>query len=948
MSKSGIKLLDNGRLHAVKYIFEDGLTIKELEEKNIVRLKSGISSRLTQANYRTETIRTDSTGKRFLMWDSEFIDQNLSFEHACEVIQLMDRTFKQIMKNEGYQSRSIHLDRSIGTEWYELDDKDSLIEIIESTWNKSYRIAYEFVTKTELKDNLFIESFVPRPNQDTLFIDPLVEHFVKQNKATAQSHGGTGKTKMSFRVSEIVTRNILKSPWKTLTFSDTIPNTTQLAYEFAKFFKGQTGNRLMDIYVIGSASTKDYRLLAAWANVIPMSNKMKVKKAIETCYNSKKPAAFFVVNKSANKFLSLAKELNIDFTKWFTILDEIQQYANETDQPKSILSASCAVVSPKFNSLFGKKLGLSATHICRGENCTDPEAVFNDDISKFGPRVVDIGELTARKLGWISDKQGVIIPLPTSPEFLDSLQSKRPFEITDLGIQIYPQHFVAVEGLVKYILPQNKSHILILSTFIKDITLLCALFRGLQKAGKIDKDYEIIEGHAKCGNSCVNQFNRSKKAIMVATRWIGVGQDTFKCDCTFPLYNPSSRSFARQFSMRGDRVYNDKVSLLAFVELESRLQDSIWFEALENIANGEVPNIISEAEFREVISREIIGSNRNPSDGRSPGNVTVVRSTNNDPIVFDKWATLASHISSYTYTDSNGSSKFSDIFNGIYYTEQKCIEEASNFTLYADLLKYNGYICKLINEYGIENEAYAHMQDWFFKSRANNVDYFIEWLQQHQGKSHKEISTIKGPVKIDFLGTVRYFYGGSWHLSKCKELNINYGEILNLKGYNTPHWDKEKVIEVVKQSYSFNEIKKKFGSSLIRFIDDNKLRDECKKYLLAGIYEINKWNDELAIPVIEKYRNISELIKDKNYILARWLKKEKKQQTLWKYFKNPVTKNLYKVLFKGKIYTGTTSELGKILNVSAATIVNRYNAKLKQAKTHSIKFEVIAKHTRYY
>jgi hypothetical protein len=590
------------------------------------------------------------------------------------------------MKLNGYTSREIHKDKSIGTEYVESDDLDSLIEVIKETFDKSYKIAYEYVMKEELPNGIDLYPFEPRKGQDTLFINPIVDYLKLNDLVSAQSHGGTGKTKMSYVVSQLVCETILSKPWKVLAFSDTVPNTVQLASEFSLFYKGQSGKRLMDIYIIGSADKTDYKVLESWANVIQMANPTKVERALKDCYKSSRPSAFFVVNKSAEKFLQLADSSNVNFKNWFTILDEIQQYSTENDQVKIVDSVECAVVNPKYQHLFGKKLSLSATHICRPNNVIDIRAVFNDDVDKFGKRIVDIDELTARGLGWICEKEGLIIPLPTTPEFLESVKEKRPFQTTIKGekFNIHPPHFAAIDTLRKYILPMDKTHPLILTTFIKDIELISNLLKYFQSIGEIESDYEIIEGYAKGGNASVNRFNKAKKAIMIATRWVMVGQDTYKCDCTLPLYNPKSMASSRQFSMRGDRKYEDKVSLLAFAAMDNQLDDSNWFKIMENISNGKIPNIVSEADFKTIIAKPgVIGSHLNPKGGNNVGNVTIVKANNHDPKVFEEWEQLSKHIALKTYTDKNGNSLFSKIMY------KYSMEKLSKYTSMVELIIQN-------------------------------------------------------------------------------------------------------------------------------------------------------------------------------------------------------------------------------------------------------------------
>jgi len=657
---SGLKLLDSGKLHSVFYVHDQN--IKCLNGN--VRLKAGISSLLTPRGYSSQTIRNEGRGKQFIIWDDNYLHQNLTFIQAAEIVTLTDNVFKQLMTGNGYNARDLYQDRSIGTEYYEAEDFDTLIEVIRSTHAKAYKTAYEYVTRTELEGSIWIEEFKPRPGQDTLVIDPTIKYFETYNKGTWEIPGGSGKSKMSLVVSQMVAK-ALNQPWKVLAFSDNIANTVQFASEYSNFYKGQTGKRNMNVYIIGSVSQLDYRTLEAWATVIPTANDEKLRDAITKCYENDQDCAIFVVNKSANSFLNTSKACGVNFKQFFTIMDEIQQYASESDQPKMVTSSQCAVVNPANDSLFGKKLGVTATRICRGHE-RSPLACYNDDQDKFGKNIVRIDEIKARKIGWICEKECMIIPVPVQPELLESLEQKRPLQLT-LGNQIHNIHvpqYTAIEALRKYILPQNKSHILIMSAFIKDVETIAVLLRQMQTLGMVDSEYEIIEGYAKNGASTVNRFNKANKAIMIATRWVGVGQDTYKCDCVFPLYNPGNEWFTRQTSMRGDRKYGEgKVSLLAFVEMQHKLEDNIWYRACTNIANGMIPNIISEAEFTGDTGSTVIGSRLNPRDGSSvqASNVTLIRPRNYDPIMFAQWEDLTNAIATRTFIDSKGNSRFSEI-----------------------------------------------------------------------------------------------------------------------------------------------------------------------------------------------------------------------------------------------------------------------------------------------
>jgi hypothetical protein len=144
---------------------------------------------------------------------------------------------------------------------------------------------------------------------------------------------------------------------------------------------------------------------------------------------------------------------------------------------------------------------------------------------------------------------------------------------------------------------------------------------------------------------------------------------------------------SRQFSMRGDRKYEDKVSMLAFTAMDYQLEDSNWYKIMENISNGHIPNIVSEADFKTIIAKPgVIGSHLNPNGGNNVGNVTIVKANNHDPKVFEKWEDLSKHIALKTFTDDNGDSLFSTIFRNFQIKElekvnslEELIKEKSNY-----------------------------------------------------------------------------------------------------------------------------------------------------------------------------------------------------------------------------------------------------------------------------
>jgi hypothetical protein len=709
---SGLKVLENGRFHAVRYTWEEGLTIKELKDKGVTRLKSGIAIEKTPKDYLKNFLRGDSTGKKMIWWDDNFIDQNLPYGDAAKIIKLMDNIFKTIMKEEGFQSRAIHKDRSLGTEMYENDNYEELLDFIKHTWGKAYRIAYESVTKNELPNGLIYEDFSPRNMQAERMIDPVINYLTNNDKCTIEVPGGSGKSKCGFRISQLVCK-ALGLPWKVLGVGPNISITVQLCNEYSKFYQSQTSQRLLDLYIVGSVNNNDHRLLESWANVYSVSSD-KLPSVMKNCYNSPRDCAFFVVNKSASDFLALANKIGVNFKNFFTILDEIHEYSRETGVPKMVTNSQCAAINPKYNHLFGKKLGLSATHILRPEHITDINAVYNDDLDKFGPCESRVTEIEARSFGWICDKQGVVIPIPTDDIFTNAISENAIFNIEMFGYNkpFNPITYVGVEG-IRLLSYNNK--ILVLVSRRVDIAMIADVLRLYQDNEQLDNNFNIIEGYAECNNACINTFNKSKRAIMIATRWVGVGNDTYTCDCTLPLYNPESRAFVRQFGMRGDRVYYDKVTTFALVASESRLEDSPWFESLQMISNGEQLNIVSSNQFRQE-HQTIIGGTRN---------VTLIRPERTErPEIALQWEEIMRSVSTKDYIDpATGKSRFSEIVY-INYTPEMIL----------DYVKEQGYTTKTEWQECPEGNKYY--------SNAHKLGC-MDWVVEQTNLEHKHLNIEK-------------------------------------------------------------------------------------------------------------------------------------------------------------------------------------------------------------
>lgn len=733
---SGLTVLEDGSLHAVRYIFEEGLTIKELENKGVARVKSGISQRLNKKEYLSELVRGDGTGKKMLWWDDNFIDQSLTYEQASEVIKTMDKIFNTMMVDNGYQVRKIYRTRKVGTEWFESDDKMSLIDTIKYTWNLAYRLAYSFVTKTEAPNAEVINSFVHRPLQDTLMTIPSIEGFRVLDRMTWEVPGGSGKSKCSMYVSQQVCKE-LGLPWKVLGVAPDRAMAAQLCDEFSKFYRGQKGERLMNLYIIGSLDASDWRAISAWANVIQVSNELELEKMLIDVTSSKQDCGIFVVNKSVGSFLATAKELGVDFKEFFTIIDEIHNYARENGKPYTVDSPRCAIYNPDFNELFGKRLGLSATHINRDEARVPfierPDAIFNDDMDKNGPCWVRITETEARSYGWICDKQGVLLPVPTDDTFVNALANKDSFTFPVEGnpFKFHPITFVGVEGIRTLAPTHNK--IIALCSYRADVGEICRLLREYQSVGLLDDDFVILEGYVENSTQLIAKFNeQGKRVILVATRWIGVGNDTYTCDCTIPLYNPKSRAYARQFGMRGDRVYDDKITTFAMVIHEDQLEDSPFYETLQMISNGEDLQIVSQAEFRTPRRRTV--------GGRVTGNITMVQGPRNNRETSNEVAVVLQEIMSSVakreFIDPiTGKSRFSEIagLNIMWYDYDmvaECVREHGftkkvEFQLHPEGSRYylgarrGGFLDDIIKEFNLQFNYRYEREDW-----DNMIEYY--------------------------------------------------------------------------------------------------------------------------------------------------------------------------------------------------------------------------------
>lgn len=711
-------ILVNGNPYAIFYGHTEPYTIKELEDESIYRIKAGRSTNLSIKSYRKKRMKTnDLTGKKFLWWDNIFDtiidDKSLTIEECEKIAQLSDTLFKRQMRLAGYQANLIHKNEIIGDEVYESNDIDSLESFIHSTFKKCIEVAYTAITFNPFKGVIKPAIFNPRNGQEEYFINPLFDYFEVNDTALAAVHGGSGKTKMSCRLSELVCRDIYKSDWKVIGFANNRPNTIQLAYEFSKYYEGQTGKRNLNIYIVGSIDENEMMIVDGSINVISKSESHRLKKVLKDYYYGKKDCAIFIVNDSAEGFLELSLSIGVDFRKWFCIKDEVHTIVNESDVAKLETSPQCAIVNSKYRNLFGKTVNLTATPICRPDKCTNPLAVFNNDVEKFGKRVVDIDEIKARELGWICDVECIILPIPTDPIWIQSIKESRPFTLNLCGetYEIYPHIYPIIEAIRKYIIPNDKNHIIVNCGLYKDVDKIIEVLNRMKRFGLIPKEFSIIRGSAKTAQSDVNRFNNSEKAIIVATRWIGTGQDTYKADVVIPCYDPKSKAYRKQFLMRKDRLaYMGKLSWFVLPALDCQLEDSVWYEYVEYISNGMPVDIVSEADFINATNNTSnkVGGPNNPIAGTNfgKGNVKLVKS--HDSIYYGDWLKLSQPIALKKYSDGNGNTKFSEIFDEI----KSSINICDRFENAIDIVINEPIIWDFIIRRKLQSDVLIGKKDW--------------------------------------------------------------------------------------------------------------------------------------------------------------------------------------------------------------------------------------------
>ena len=739
----------NGKQNAVQYIHMPIYEAKVLLDKGISRIKVGITGVDSWQEYESLTIRNEAVGKLPIWWDDNFIDNTLSYEVNSKIIAMTDNLFKQRMKEEGYQSRDIHKDKKIGTEYVESNDLTKLIEVVKFTLKDSYRIAYERITGKHIKP-IKTNRWKERNGQNEYIINPIVKHFLQPAKKLAlsfykailQAPGGSGKTLCSVRIAQLVCK-ALGLPFKLLFISNKITNALQSLEVISKYYPTQTGKKLINIIIVGSINENDYRVCEAWATIIRASNYSKLEAMLKYFHSTNEDCVVVVVNKSLNSLLITADKIKINFKNWFTIADEVRGYCSEKGVAKLVTNPECALVNPKYSHLFGRVLNMDATPINRGKDNDNQLCVYNDDNEKFG-KLFQISDAKARELGWVCDTNAFIIQVPSTPEYETSIKENRPFLATLCGItyQMPVQYYAALYGFTEFLIPMNKGHFILLTLTKESVRQIAEFMNTLKDNGILDNDFDIIEGYANKGNAAVKRFNRADKAILIATRWIYDGADTVRADCLLPLYNLENESDMDQFEYRNHRVFEGKVGSLVFCAMANRLEDSSWFKLMEKKSNGIQCNIISDSEFKQILTQPNpivpiasphgLGPN---SVANMLSNITVITASggNKNPIVDEDWSILGKAISFGQFTDEDGNSLFSKLVSSANVLKEIASKEELAENVF---VKDSKNFEKIVNR-NLQNEAFSHTKDWNELLKLNkkqDIENYI-YVNNLQGES---------------------------------------------------------------------------------------------------------------------------------------------------------------------------------------------------------------------
>ena len=747
---SNAAIIKNGKLYGVFYLYGDyvinGLNNSKsnyTKKQNQIDkfAKGGRGTNEDINSYYKSRVQTGSLSgnKDWMVWKdifSEIIkDKSLTLDEANQIMLITDRILKRELINEGLRAKDKDSRRGFGTEIYIYQNREQFKQEFEDILYKCVRAAYTYVTHKHLKGWKPLDTFKWRPNQKEKMYQPCYDALIDNDVITASIHQGSGKTNLALKLGWDICKNILKSEYKVLGFGNTRANTIQQAYAFTQFVEKQTGKKHFKTYLIGSFSDDELPIIDGCMEIISKSDIPKLNSVYRDCINNPESCGIFITFDSAYGALDQALKTKVNFKKFFTIKDEVQDLCAESDQVKLETLPYCAIVNPKYRSLFGKTINLTGTPVDRanskdknGNQCLIKEAVFNDDVEKFGIRAVTIGEIEARKYGFICDTECLIASMPATEEWLKSIKERRPIVLEDFDINNIPIEIQAelIAGLraVELALESGKTHILMLVGLLKCIestngTGLIDVLQKLADSNPLYKDVTLIGAKASRLQSDVNKFNKAKKSIMVATRCIATGQDTYMCDTLIPCYEPKSGKQRAQSGGRKDRKpYSGKISWFILPVIQGYDKDSLWYPYIEEMSNGQNLKILSTADLIALNNQSPVGGvTKHPTGGISIGaNVGLIQTKapkgpkNHNPIYFDKHKVLFGAIAIKKFTDDDGNSLFSEIIRNF---QMKELEKVNSLeSLIKDKPKYYDWLCRTKDDIELDG-LFKMYKDYF-------------------------------------------------------------------------------------------------------------------------------------------------------------------------------------------------------------------------------------------
>jgi len=519
-------LSDNTTVHlAGEYAWQDGDNLVKLEHLNRERIKSGVQSETFEPGEFLNTMkRTNSTGRKMLYWNIDTLPAGITDEQAIKIVRWKDSRFNELM--EDYRASIYWEDNRLGTEVFEAQKSDNLLNIIKRNW---------VIANTEACNHVLGE-YKPVKGKKNKYRGKqqiqtyeLLEGLKKYLFVEGESVPGTGKTILFyFIVQELLKRK--NGPRVFAYFTDTINNTLQSLDKFAQYHNNDM-KVMTNTVAVCSASANDPRIKNNHAQVIHVNKgeSEALTRTLENIKNSTEIFFLFICYHSAESFLKAASQVD-GFPLMFRMNDE-----DDVLSEKHIDTPNCAVF--RYQSLFSGGVGLSGTKVRRPEGNTNENIVYNGDLRYGGPIVSILGEGDARAYNQICDQKVLIMPVP---ENVRSLQRRKG--IVDLGISRISGKPVRVSSTPQMLLVQkaieancsktfNRKHIYIPFTRKSDCYRALRFTRAMQEVGLLSTKYKLIDGTYESGNVALEEFNNPDHyAILFGTRWINRGADTSNCD----------------------------------------------------------------------------------------------------------------------------------------------------------------------------------------------------------------------------------------------------------------------------------------------------------------------------------------------------------------------------------------------------------------------------------